>query len=102
MTALHSTHQRTLGETAPVPDWPKSAVRIVFGLILAVDAAFKWRPGFHRDFLMMIKESGGVLAIVLLVLLVLAGLELLVTGALGHCPLYAKLGHVPRSLRRTI
>ena len=35
------------------------------------------------------------------VLLVLAGLDLVVTGALGHCPLYQKLGHVPRSLRRT-
>jgi hypothetical protein len=36
------------------------------------------------------------------VLLVLAGLDLVVTGALGHCPLYQKLGHVPRSLRRTL
>jgi Inner membrane protein YgaP-like, transmembrane domain len=40
-----------------------------------------------------------VLAAVLAVLLVLAGLDLIVTGALGHCPLYARLGHVPRSLR---
>ncbi|MDQ2739025.1 MAG: hypothetical protein M3Y35_10535 [Actinomycetota bacterium] len=23
----------------------------------------------------------------------------MVTGALGHCPLYAKLGHTPTSLR---
>ncbi|HEX6668764.1 MAG TPA: YgaP-like transmembrane domain [Gemmatimonadales bacterium] len=38
---------------------------------------------------------------VLEVLLVVAGLDLVVTGALGHCPLYQKLGHVPRSLRRT-
>lgn len=37
---------------------------------------------------------------ILEVLLVLAGVDLLVTGAVGHCPLYAKLGHVPRSLRR--
>ena len=34
------------------------------------------------------------------VLLVLAGIDLIVTGALGHCPLYQKLGHVPSSLRR--
>ena len=34
------------------------------------------------------------------VLLVLAGLDLVVTGATGHCPLYQKLGHLPRSLRR--
>jgi hypothetical protein len=37
---------------------------------------------------------------VLEVLLALAGLDLIVTGALGHCPLYAKLGHTPRSLTR--
>jgi hypothetical protein len=40
---------------------------------------------------------------VLEVLLVLAGLDMIVTGALGHCPLYAKLGHVPKSLKgRTV
>jgi hypothetical protein len=33
------------------------------------------------------------------VLLVFAGADLVVTGALGHCPLYAKLGYVPASLR---
>jgi hypothetical protein len=40
------------------------------------------------------------LAVTLEVLLVLAGADLIVTGALGHCPLYKKLGHVPPSLRR--
>ena len=35
------------------------------------------------------------------VLLVLAGLDLVVTGATGHCPLYQKLGQLPRSLGRT-
>ena len=40
------------------------------------------------------------LAILLGALLVLAGLDLIVTGALGHCPLYACLGHAPASLRR--
>ncbi|NMR21577.1 DUF2892 domain-containing protein [Cellulomonas fimi] len=39
-------------------------------------------------------------AVVLEVLLILAGLDLVVTGALGHCPLYKKLGHVPSSLRQ--
>jgi hypothetical protein len=34
------------------------------------------------------------------IVLVLAGLDLVVTGALGHCPLYQKLGYVPQSLRR--
>ena len=40
------------------------------------------------------------LAIVLEALLVLAGLDLVVTGALGHCPLYHRLGYLPPSLRR--
>ena len=40
--------------------------------------------------------SAGI--VVLELLLVLAGLDMIVTGALGHCPLYAKLGHIPKSL----
>jgi nitrite reductase (NO-forming) len=58
MSTPHKLHHEPLGESASVPIWPKSAVRIAFGLILAVDAAFKWRPGFHRDFTMMITEAG--------------------------------------------
>lgn len=50
---------------------------------------------------LLLVGAGSVLAVVLEVLLVLAGLDLLVTGALGHCPLYQKLGYVPRSLRRS-
>ncbi len=45
--------------------------------------------------------AGPVLAVVLEVLLVAAGLDLAVTGALGHCPLYARLGYLPKSLRGT-
>ena len=48
--------------------------------------------------LILLASASGALAIVLLALLVLAGLDLVVTGTLGHCPLYAKLGHVPKSL----
>ena len=60
----------------------------------------------------LIGAAGAVVGLVLLVsassaaigvleaLLVLAGLDLVVTGALGHCPLYHKLGHTPPSLRR--
>ncbi|HEX6583720.1 MAG TPA: DUF2892 domain-containing protein [Thermoleophilaceae bacterium] len=50
--------------------------------------------------LLLLASATGVGVVVLEVLLVLAGLDLIVTGALGHCPLYAKLGHVPRSLGR--
>lgn len=47
--------------------------------------------------LVLLASASGALAIVLLALLVLAGLDMVMTGALGHCPLYAKLGHVPKS-----
>ena len=30
-----------------------------------------------------------------------AGIDLIVTGARGYCPLYARLGHMPRSLHGT-
>jgi hypothetical protein len=43
--------------------------------------------------------ASSVIAVVLEVLLVAAGADLIVTGALGHCPLYAALGHLPASLR---
>ena len=45
--------------------------------------------------------SSELVTVMLAVLLGAAGLDLMVTGALGHCPLYAKLGHVPASLRRS-
>lgn len=49
---------------------------------------------------LLASTSGTGLAI-LEVLLVLAGLDLVVTGALGHCPLYRRLGYMPRSLKGT-
>lgn len=51
----------------------------------------------------LLLSTGGGVAIVVVVdsLLVFAGLDLVVTGALGHCPLYQKLGHVPKTLRRS-
>lgn len=49
----------------------------------------------------LLTTAGSVLAMVLELLLVAAGLDMLVTGATGHCPLYQKLGHVPKSLRST-
>ena len=50
--------------------------------------------------MILLASGAGPLAIVLEALLVLAGLDLVVTGALGHCPLYHKLGYLPPSLRR--
>ena len=49
----------------------------------------------------LLAAAPSALAVVLELLLVVAGLDMVVTGATGHCPLYQKLGHVPRSLRRT-
>lgn len=46
----------------------------------------------------LLTTAGSVLAVVLEVLLVLAGLDMVVTGATGHCPLYQRLGHVPKAL----
>lgn len=49
--------------------------------------------------LVLLGAANGVALIALEVLLIAAGLDLVVTGALGHCPLYRKLGYVPPSLR---
>ena len=62
--------------------------RILVGALGAVGGAF------------LLAGAGSVLAVVLEILLILTGLDLIVTGALGHCPLYQKLGYVPSSLRR--
>ena len=47
----------------------------------------------------LLTSAGSALAVVLELLLAAAGLDLVVTGALGHCPLYQKLGYVHPSLR---
>ena len=44
----------------------------------------------------LLLSAGSTLAVVLEVLLIAAGLDLAVTGALGHCPLYARLGRPAR------
>ena len=48
---------------------------------------------------LLLTSASSVTAVLLEVLLLAAGLDLVVTGALGHCPLYARLGHVPNSLK---
>jgi nitrite reductase (NO-forming) len=55
---VHRNHDRVTGQKAPVPTWPKSAVRIAFGVVWAIDAAFKYRSGFHKEFLDMINSAG--------------------------------------------
>ena len=48
----------------------------------------------------LLASASSTIAVVLELLLVVAGLDLVVTGALGHCPLYARLGHLPASLKQ--
>lgn len=48
----------------------------------------------------LLASGAGTVVAVLEVLLVLAGLDLVATGAIGFCPLYKKLGYTPSSLRR--
>lgn len=62
--------------------------RIVIGLAAIIAGA------------MLLSSAATAFAVVLEVLLIAAGLDLAVTGALGHCPLYQRLGHLPASLRR--
>jgi hypothetical protein len=49
---------------------------------------------------LLLVSAGGAVAVVLEVALLLAGLDLVVTGALGFCPLYHRLGRAPRALGR--
>lgn len=60
--------------------------RVVLGLVGVVAGAF------------VLIEGATPWAMVLAGLLIVAGLDLVVTGATGHCPLYHKLGYVPASL----
>lgn len=60
--------------------------RIVLGLLGALGGAI------------LLAGADSTVAVVLELLLIMVGLDLLVTGATGHCPLYKKLGRVP--LRR--
>ncbi|MBI3647583.1 MAG: DoxX family protein [Actinobacteria bacterium] len=38
-------------------EWPKSAVRIAFGVIWLVDAVLKWLPGFRADYMDLLREG---------------------------------------------
>lgn len=63
------------------------AARVILGLLGATGGAF------------LLASAGSTVAVVLELLLIVAGLDLIVTGFTGHCPLYKKLGYVPSSLK---
>jgi hypothetical protein len=48
---------------------------------------------------LLVTADAGWLATTGAALLALAGLDLVITGALGYCPLYARLGYIPPRLR---
>lgn len=48
---------------------------------------------------LLLRDAGSGLVAALEILLALAGFDLVVTGATGHCALYQKLGHVPAALK---
>jgi hypothetical protein len=84
-TPIASTRRRPAVNITPA----ERAGRIVIG-VAAVAAA-----------VVLLTSAGSVVALVLAVLLGAAGLDLAITGAMGHCPLYQKLGFVPKSLRES-
>lgn len=67
---------------------PERVSRVVLGILGVVAGV------------LLLRAADSATAVILELLLVAAGLDLVITGAIGHCPLYAKLGHVPSSLKR--
>ena len=88
MTTQLTPPQRTQGWRTVNLTTTERVGRVVFGVAAMITGV------------VLLLSAGSVIAVVLEILLVAAGLDLAVTGALGHCPLYARLGYVPKSLRR--
>ena len=87
-----------------IPDWPQSKGRHRAWRAVNITPAERLgrvAVGLAAIIagIVLLTGAGSALAVVLEVLLVAAGLDLAVTGALGHCPLYARLGYLPKSLR---
>lgn len=61
--------------------------RVAIGLVGVVGGAY------------LLAGTGSTVAVVLELLLIIVGLDLVVTGATGHCPLYQRLGHAPTSTK---
>ena len=79
----HRTHRLSVNITPA-----ERVARVVLGGAAAAAGVF------------LLVSASSVLAVVLEVLLIAAGLDLVITGALRHCPLYQRLGHVSASLQR--
>lgn len=83
VTTATTTRRRTTNISTP-----ERVARVGFGGLAAVLGV------------VIIAGGPSAWALIAALLLVAAGLDFVVTGATGHCPLYAWLGHVPRSLRQ--
>lgn len=83
---LKSAHHQKRWEVNITP--PERLGRILVGLAGFVGAVI------------LLAGSPSLLGGVLETLLLLAGLDLIVTGAIGHCPLYKKLGYTPAALKQ--
>lgn len=53
-TTSTTHHDLTIRQPAA---WPKSAVRILFGVVWAIDATFKWQPAFHAEYLSLLQGA---------------------------------------------
>jgi hypothetical protein len=61
--------------------------RVLVGLVAAVGGAY------------LLGGAGSTLAIAVEAIVIITGMDLVVTGLTGHCPLYQKLGFVPARLK---
>lgn len=92
MTMLWASEELGKGKTMKRPTVnitpAERAGRVTLGLLAAIGAA------------VLLSAATTATVVLLEVLLLAAGLDLIVTGALGHCPLYSRLGYIPKTLRR--
>lgn len=79
------SHSRLSVNITPI----ERVARILVGAAAAITAV------------VLLTGAGSVLAVILEVLFAAAGVDLIVTGAHGHCPLYQKLGYLPATIRET-
>lgn len=97
--------QERLPSATPIlPDDPSPAGKSAASSSINISPVERWGrvavgvAGIIVGIVLLVAATTAV-AVVLELLLIAAGLDMLITGARGHCPLYARLGHVPRSLR---
>jgi hypothetical protein len=94
MVTSHSPHRIE----SPTPDHRRG--RWTVNITPAERAARVVVGGFGAIVgVVLLLSAGSLWAVLGILLLIAAGLDLVVTGAVGHCPLYAKLGYTPVTLK---